>query len=161
MLNQAEYIWLDGTKPTQELRSKTRILEHYLNLAPYGGNVRGVEAAARRYFGRSCRNLSLGQAALLAGLPQSPARYRPDRFPERAAARRMYVLERMHSAGMISSTQKDQAAANQAQRAAGPERDPPKTMAPPSEKRELRAESHQMISVELHGRMLHLPPIEF
>ena len=91
--------------------SKTRILEHYLNLAPYGGNVRGVEAAARRYFGRSCRSLSLGQAALLAGLPQSPGRYRPDRFPERAAARRMYVLERMHSAGMISSTQKDQAAA--------------------------------------------------
>ena len=91
--------------------SKNRILEHYLNLAPYGGNVRGVEAAARRYFGRSCRSLSLGQAALLAGLPQSPARYRPDRFPEVAAARRIYVLERMRQAGMISAAQKDCAAA--------------------------------------------------
>jgi len=91
--------------------SKNRILEHYLNLAPYGGNVRGVEAASRRYFGRSCRNLSLGQAALLAGLPQSPARYRPDRFPQAAATRRLYVLKRMHRAGMISSVQKDRPAA--------------------------------------------------
>ena len=89
--------------------SKNLILEHYLNLAPYGGNIRGVEAAAQRFFGRSCRQLSLGQAALLAGLPQAPSRFRPDRFPERAAERRRYVLSRMVEAGMISESQKERA----------------------------------------------------
>lgn len=92
------------------LLSKPEILKHYLNLAPYGGNVRGVEAAAWRYFGRGCRDLSLGQAALLAGLPQAPSRYRPDRFPEIAAARRRYVLNRMVEAGMITAAQKERAA---------------------------------------------------
>lgn len=92
------------------LLSKTEILEHYLNLAPYGGNVRGVEAAAWRYFGRGCRDLSLGQAALLAGLPKSPSRYRPDRFPEAANLRRRYVLNRMVEASMISAVQRDRAA---------------------------------------------------
>jgi penicillin-binding protein 1C len=91
--------------------SKTEILEHYLNLAPYGGNVRGVEAAAQRYFGRSCRQLSLGQAALLAGLPQAPSRFRPDRFPDRAQERRRYVLSRMVEAAMISESQKNRALA--------------------------------------------------
>lgn len=85
--------------------TKDEILEHYLNLAPYGGNVRGVEAASERYFGRCCRDLSLGQAALLAGLPQAPSRYRPDRFPDEATERRRYVLNRMVAAGMISEQQ--------------------------------------------------------
>jgi penicillin-binding protein 1C len=87
--------------------SKAEILEHYLNLAPYGGNVLGVEAAARRYFGRGCRDLSLGQAALLAGMPQAPSRYRPDRFPGAAEERQRYVLNRMVEAGMISPEQKE------------------------------------------------------
>jgi penicillin-binding protein 1C len=93
--------------------SKAGILEHYLNLAPYGGNVRGVEAAARRYFNRSCRDLSLGQAALLAGLPQAPSRYRPDRFPAAAKERQRYVLNRMVEAGMISTEQRELAESQQ------------------------------------------------
>jgi penicillin-binding protein 1C len=62
--------------------SKGEVLEAYLNLAPYGGNLQGAEAASLRYFGKSAKELSLPEAALLAGIPQSPARLRPDRYPE-------------------------------------------------------------------------------
>ena len=82
--------------------TKDDVLEAYLNLAPYGGNLEGAEAASRRYFGKSADELSLSEAALLAGLPQSPARLRPDRFPERAKKRRNKVLDRMREEGMIS-----------------------------------------------------------
>jgi len=104
---------IESTRALQAERqlSKKQILEHYFNLAPYGGNIRGVEAASHRFFGRSCRQLSLGQAALLAGLPQAPSRFRPDRFPDRAAERRRYVLSRMVEAGMISETEMDRALA--------------------------------------------------
>lgn len=95
----------------ERLRSKDQILECYLNIAPYGGNLRGVEAAARTYFRKPAADLSLGEAALLAGLPQSPSRYRPDRFPERARARRDQVLGRMQSLGMITMEQMGVAAA--------------------------------------------------
>lgn len=86
----------------ERLRNKDEILEIYLNTAPYGGNVRGVEAAAQRYFGRSARELSLGEAALIAGLPQSPERYRPDREFERALKRRRTVLRRMIELELIT-----------------------------------------------------------
>lgn len=82
--------------------SKSEILTHYLNLAPYGGNVLGVEAAARRYFNKSASELSLGEASLIAGLPQSPTRFRPDRFFERARVRQAYVLDRMLALNLIS-----------------------------------------------------------
>lgn len=81
--------------------TKDEILEHYLNVAPYGGNLRGVEAAARRYFGKAARDLALSEAALLAGLPQSPERLRPDRHPDRALARRNHVLRRLLDTGQI------------------------------------------------------------
>jgi penicillin-binding protein 1C len=81
--------------------TKDEILEHYLNVAPYGGNVRGVEAAAWHYFSKSAADLSLGEAATLAGVPQSPARLRPDRYPDRATARRATVLRRMFEVGVI------------------------------------------------------------
>ena len=80
---------------------KDDILAAYLNLAPYGGNLRGVEAAARRYLGKSAADLSLGEAALIAGLPQSPSRFRPDRHYDRALARRQLVLAAMLRQGMI------------------------------------------------------------
>ena len=84
---------------------KGRILECYLNIAPYGGNLRGVEAAAQVYFGRPAADLSLGEAALLAGLPQSPSRYRLDRHPQAARARRHRVLQRMVELDMITAEQ--------------------------------------------------------
>jgi penicillin-binding protein 1C len=82
--------------------SKDEVLEAYLNLAPYGGNLQGAEAASLRYFGKSAKELSLSEAALLAGIPQSPARLRPDRYPEAARKRRNKVLDRMLEERMIS-----------------------------------------------------------
>lgn len=85
--------------------SKTRIMEIYLSNAPYGGNIAGVEAASRRYFGKPASKLTLPEAALLAGIPQSPERLRPDRHPEAAARRRNEVLRRMAASGMITEAE--------------------------------------------------------
>lgn len=94
-------------------RSMTReqILTEYLNRAPFGGNLVGAGAASWRYFSRPCSELSLAQAALLAGLPQSPNRLRPDRHPELALARRNHVLSRMLACGFIDRQQCDDALA--------------------------------------------------
>lgn len=96
----------------ERLRSKSEILQIYLNLAPYGRNLRGIEAAAQAYFGKRAADLSLGEASLLAGLPQSPSRYRPDRSMPAALARREYVLARMRQLGMITPEQADLAGAH-------------------------------------------------
>ena len=88
---------------TENNCDKEAILEVYLNLAPYGGNVVGIEAAARYYFGKSARELSLGEAALLSGIPQSPARFNPRKHLAASLKRREYVLERMQQIGMVSS----------------------------------------------------------
>ena len=89
---------------------KTTILGHYLNRAPFGSNIVGVESAARRYFGKGAADLSLAEASLLAGLPQSPSRLRPDRYPERAKKRQGYVLDRMLACGFITSNEYAEAA---------------------------------------------------
>ena len=88
---------------------KREILAHYLDRAPFGGNLVGIEAAARRYFGKGAEELSLAEAAMLAGLPQSPSRLRPDRHPERAKRRQGYVLERMEACGFITASQREEA----------------------------------------------------
>lgn len=74
---------------------KAEILTLYLNRAPMGGIVEGVEMASRAYLGKSAANLSPAEAALLAALPQAPSRLRPDRYPQRAEAARNKVLQRM------------------------------------------------------------------
>ena len=88
---------------------KREILAFYLDRAPFGGNVVGIEAAARRYFGKGAAQLSLAEAALLAGVPQSPSRGRPDRHPERAKRRQAYVLERMEACGFITARERAEA----------------------------------------------------
>lgn len=90
---------------------KREILAQYLDRAPFGGNVVGIEAAARRYFGKGAAQLSLAEAALLAGLPQSPSRLRPDRHPEAARRRQAYVLERMEACGSITAQERAEALA--------------------------------------------------
>ncbi|HEX6612269.1 MAG TPA: transglycosylase domain-containing protein, partial [Rhodanobacteraceae bacterium] len=75
--------------------SKMQILDIYLNRAPFGGNIEGVEAASWAYLGKSSAHLSRAEAALLAVLPQSPSRLRPDRNPDLARAARDKVLRRM------------------------------------------------------------------
>jgi penicillin-binding protein 1C len=91
--------------------TKQELLEQYLNRAPFGANLNGIEAAARRYFAKSAADLTLAEAALLVGLPQAPSRLRPDRFPEAAEKRRNYVLEQMRLNNFISERQFRQAAA--------------------------------------------------
>jgi penicillin-binding protein 1C len=81
--------------------SKAQILSLYLSLAPYGGNLEGIRAASLAYFGKDPRKLTLGEAALLVALPQSPEMRRPDRFPERAQAARDRVLDRAAAAGAV------------------------------------------------------------
>jgi penicillin-binding protein 1C len=81
--------------------SKDEILSLYLTLAPYGGNLEGVRAAALAYFGKEPRRLSLGEAALLVALPQSPEARRPDRSPGAARTARDRVLDRIAAAGLV------------------------------------------------------------
>ena len=95
----------------ERILGKAAILEQYLNRAPFGANLIGIEAASRRYLGKEPGDLSLAEAALLAGMPQSPTRFRPDRFPERARKRQGYVLDRMQALGMITAGQRAFAAA--------------------------------------------------
>ncbi len=89
--------------------TKQEILEWYLNIVPYGGNLIGIESASQRYFHKRSADLSLEEAALLAGIPQSPSRLRPDRFPDRARSRRNLVLKRMYSCRMITTEEYDRA----------------------------------------------------
>jgi penicillin-binding protein 1C len=91
--------------------SKGEILDLYLRLAPFGGNLEGVRAASLAYFGKEPRRLSLGQAALLVALPQSPEARRPDLAGHSAKAARLRVLERALGAGLITSAQLQRAAA--------------------------------------------------
>lgn len=81
--------------------SKQQILERYLTLAPYGGNLEGIRAAALAYFGKEPKRLTVSEAALLVALPQLPERRRPDRFRDNAEAARDRVLARMVEAGLI------------------------------------------------------------
>ncbi|MHC2251250.1 penicillin-binding protein 1C [Bradyrhizobium embrapense] len=91
--------------------SKDQILDLYLALAPFGGNLEGVRAASIAYFGKEPKRLSLAEAALLVALPQSPERRRLDRYPEAAHAARDRVLDRMVEDGVVSKDDAAQARA--------------------------------------------------
>ncbi|MEI8593829.1 penicillin-binding protein 1C [Photobacterium sp. Hal280] len=106
--------------------SKDEILTFYLNLAPFGGNIAGVEAASRRYFNTSAGHLTKNEAALLVVLPQKPSLYRPDRYPHTAQAMRNKVLDRLNNSGLLG----DQATAYLKQEAVELKRSDNKTLAP-------------------------------
>ncbi|MFL4997044.1 MAG: transglycosylase domain-containing protein, partial [Microvirga sp.] len=82
--------------------SKDQILERYLNRVYFGAGAYGVEAAAQRYYGKSARNLSLSEVAMLAGLVQSPSRLTPNRNLEGAQARAELVIAAMRGLGFIT-----------------------------------------------------------
>jgi penicillin-binding protein 1A len=84
--------------------TKNQILEHYLNVIYLGNGMNGVEAASRDLFGKSVRDLSLAEGAMLAALPKAPSTYTPRRNPGRALARRNLVLGLMASQGYIART---------------------------------------------------------
>ncbi|NPV23188.1 penicillin-binding protein 1C [Bradyrhizobium aeschynomenes] len=90
---------------------KDEILDLYLTLAPYGGNLEGIRAASIAYFGKEPKRLSLAEAALLVALPQSPETRRLDRHPEAARRGRDRVLDRMVSENVISAEEAAQAKA--------------------------------------------------
>ncbi|HEY8585148.1 MAG TPA: penicillin-binding protein 1C [Rhodanobacter sp.] len=85
--------------------SKAQILDLYLNHAPFGGPIEGAEAASWAYLGKPATRLSHAEAALLAVLPQSPSRLRPDRHPAAARSARDKVLRRMRDRGVWSAAQ--------------------------------------------------------
>lgn len=80
--------------------SKNDILTYYLNYAPFGGTIEGVEAASFTYLGKPSKNLTESEAALLAVLPQAPSWNRPDQHPERAKAQRNKLLDRLAEFGV-------------------------------------------------------------
>jgi penicillin-binding protein 1C len=87
----------------EALFSKDEILEQYLNRLPFGDQIVGVERASEEYFGVPSARLSVGQAALLAGIPQAPSATEPRRHMPRALARRRLVLRRMLASGRIDA----------------------------------------------------------
>lgn len=89
--------------------TKDEILELYLNEVCYGHGAYGAKAAAKLYFGKEPRDLTLAECALLAGLPRWPAGYSPFNYPERALARRNAVLDAMAEVGYISHKQAEEA----------------------------------------------------
>ena len=89
--------------------TKHDILEAYLNVVYYGSRAHGVEAAAQTYFGKSARDLTLGESALLAGLPQSPSVLNPFENMQGAKERQRYVLDQMVVARAITREEADRA----------------------------------------------------
>jgi len=95
---------------TEVLYTKEEILEMYLNYISYGGTAVGIESAAHKYFDKPARNLTLAEAAMLAGLPQSPSQYSPfGSTPEFGKQRQQEVLRRMVEDGYITPDQADKA----------------------------------------------------
>ena len=92
--------------------SKDEILEMYLNQINFGSGAYGVEAAAREYFNKGARDLTLGESAFLAGLPQNPRDYSPYYHLDRALQRRIVVLDAMVAAGKLDRSTADSVAAS-------------------------------------------------
>lgn len=95
---------------TEMLYSKDDILEMYLNYISYGGTAVGIESAAQSYFDKSAKDLTVAEAALLAGLPQAPSRYSPfGSNPELAFSRQQDVLRRMVEDDYVTALQAEEA----------------------------------------------------
>jgi penicillin-binding protein 1A len=93
--------------------TKEEILYLYLNQIYFGHGAHGIGEAARTYFGKKVGELSVSEAALLAGLPKAPSRYSPHANPDQAEKRRRYVLERMLAEGFIDAATHDAAVQEQ------------------------------------------------
>lgn len=89
--------------------SKDQIFELYINQIFLGQRAYGFAAAAQIYFGKPLKDISIAEAAMLAGLPKAPSAYNPIVNPKRAKLRQQYVLRRMHELGYISDTQYESA----------------------------------------------------
>lgn len=94
---------------TEVTYSKDQILEMYFNQTPYGGTIWGISAAAKGIFNKDLKDITVAQAALLAGLPASPTRYSPFVHPDVAKQRQELVLKRMEELGYLTKEQHDEA----------------------------------------------------
>lgn len=99
-------------RQVEKYYTKDQILEMYLNRIFFGHNAYGIQAAAQTYFGKDVKDLTIAEAAMLAGIPQAPSRLSPFRNPELAKKRRAHVLENMVRFGFITQEQAEQANAD-------------------------------------------------
>jgi penicillin-binding protein 1A len=97
------------TYKLEHLLSKDQIFEIYLNQIYLGNRAYGFAAASEAYFGKPLSDITIAQAAMLAGLPKAPGANNPINNPTRARGRQLYVIDRMQEAGFISAEQADQA----------------------------------------------------
>ncbi len=93
----------------EHMLSKNQILEVYMNQIFLGNRAYGFAAAAEAYFGKSLQNITVAEAAMLAGLPKAPSAYNPISNPRRARARQLYIIDRMLENGFITPDQADAA----------------------------------------------------
>ncbi|MBP7321294.1 MAG: penicillin-binding protein, partial [Lachnospiraceae bacterium] len=106
---QEQYLAIELEKKIQD---KDWILENYMNSINLGQNTLGVQAASNRYFGKDVSELTLSEAAVIAGITKNPYGYNPISFPERNAKRREKVLTNMLDQGYINQSQYDAAMAD-------------------------------------------------
>ena len=93
----------------EHLLTKDQILEIYMNQIFLGNRAYGFAAAAEAYFGKSLQDITLAEAAMLAGLPKAPSAYNPINNPKRARSRQLYIIERMLENGFITPEQAEAA----------------------------------------------------
>ena len=93
------------TYKLEHMLSKDQILEIYMNQIFLGNRAYGFASAAETYFGKSLKDITIAEAAMLAGLPKAPSAYNPFANPKRARARQLYIIERMEDNGFISREQ--------------------------------------------------------
>ena len=105
---QEQYLALELEKITD----KETILENYLNTINLGSNTLGVQAASQKYFGKDVSELTLSEAAVIAGITQNPTKYNPITYPENNAERRETVLSEMLDQGYITQAEYDEAMAD-------------------------------------------------
>ncbi|OGB21373.1 MAG: penicillin-binding protein, partial [Burkholderiales bacterium RIFCSPLOWO2_02_FULL_57_36] len=107
----------------EHLLSKDQILEIYMNQIFLGQRAYGFAAAAETYFGKPLRDVSIAEAAMLAGLPKAPSAYNPISNPKRAKARQLYIIDRMEENGFITPAQAATAKNEQLRVKSGPNAD--------------------------------------
>ena len=99
------------TYKLEHLLTKDQILEIYMNQIFLGNRAYGFASAAETYFGKSLKEITIAEAAMLAGLPKAPSAFNPIANPKRARSRQLYIIERMEENGYISARQATQAKA--------------------------------------------------
>lgn len=105
----------------EHLLTKDQILEIYMNQIFLGNRAYGFAAASEAYFGKPLKNISIAEAAMLAGLPKAPSAYNPIINPKRARSRQLYIIERMEENGFITSAQATAAKAEEIAVRSGPD----------------------------------------